>query len=167
MLVVPSKNSFFRKFLWPDWLGSNVAPIFFGICSSAMRLTLLSVLHGAWSWISEPSCPKKGELSPAFVISKALRIWEGPYNCRGCTDLVYPSHEDLQAPFLLEFLKGEGEYTIVCPTSLLGDSPLPHRQLVPLKSQWSRRHLQLRTWKIPYCLQKKVLASLIQMTPCW
>jgi hypothetical protein len=33
---------------------------------------------------------------------------------------MYPLKEDLQTPFLLEFLKGEGEHTIVCPTSLLG-----------------------------------------------
>jgi hypothetical protein len=30
------------------------------------------------------------------------------------------SEEDLQIPFFLELLKGEGEHTIVCPTSLLG-----------------------------------------------
>jgi hypothetical protein len=33
---------------------------------------------------------------------------------------VYLSEEDLQIPFLFELFKGEGEHTIVCPTSLLG-----------------------------------------------
>jgi hypothetical protein len=33
---------------------------------------------------------------------------------------VYPLEEGLHTPFLLELLKGEGEHTIVCPTSLLG-----------------------------------------------
>jgi hypothetical protein len=33
---------------------------------------------------------------------------------------VYFSEEDLEIPFFLELLKGEGEHTIVCPTSLLG-----------------------------------------------
>jgi hypothetical protein len=55
-----------------------------------------------------------------FVISRGLPTWEGPYNCRGCADPVYLSDRDLQIPFLFELLKGEGEHTIVCPTSLLG-----------------------------------------------
>jgi hypothetical protein len=32
---------------------------------------------------------------------------------------MYLSENDLQIPFLFELLKGEGEHTIVCPTSLL------------------------------------------------
>jgi hypothetical protein len=115
MLAVASENSFLRKILGLDWLGSEVVPIFSKSCSSDMCFIGLLVLHVAWFWTS-----KQGELSPAFIISRGLPIWEGPYNCRGCADLVYLSENDLQIPILFELLKEEGKHTIVCLTSLLG-----------------------------------------------
>jgi hypothetical protein len=64
-----------------------------------------------------------GALSPAFVMSNALRTWEGTelYNCLGGAESSYLSgEEDLQILSFFEVLKGDGEQTVVQTMSLLG-----------------------------------------------
>jgi hypothetical protein len=72
---------------------------------------------------------------------------------------VYLSDRNLQTPFVFELLKGKGEQTIVCPTSLLGGlSTTPSSTGALEKSIVEEASV---------AENKKVLASLIRMTPCW